>query len=247
MLVSMWRSVFACALLPWAWSSRLASIASSSPTLSSSEDISFTIHGENYTFVFPAARGGCLSNITDGVQGYDRLSKPLAIFSGPDSSLCDAATLNVLERNETFLHFTTSNGVAVELTTSGLDDHEQVALISHSMVANSEIHHATIELQTPKESGGWQNSYVYSMDGAETDSVGIANHSEGVLCVSNWQFGVVIGTISSSSSADSAFANKTCGATRSCCVRGSQDVNTTQFIAVPCDSETLSIVFQRFY
>jgi hypothetical protein len=77
-------------------------------------DITFSVPQQDYTLVFAAARGGCLSSVRDAVTGAELLASPLQFnLSGavapPGDPPCSAsATLRILHRNETALSFTST-------------------------------------------------------------------------------------------------------------------------------------------
>ena len=74
--------------------------------------LSFELPGQQYTLLFSAARGGCLTNITDTISGEDVLEAPLELryragAAAAPRSLCDdaGAQLSVDSRSASSLVF----------------------------------------------------------------------------------------------------------------------------------------------
>lgn len=152
------------------------------------DGVVFEVPHQNYTLTFPNSHGGCLANITDQISGDDVLSAPLEVMDSQRSYCVPLNSLKVLHRNATSLSFSSqgSHGWGLLVDVQAIADGSMPVDITYTVVGGATSPTARLLVSTPSNAGGWDFSWLYTMDGRVVDQLGIAQHSEGVTCASNW-------------------------------------------------------------
>ena len=249
-------------------------LSAATAAFSAPRDIKFSVPQQDYTLVFAAARGGCLSSVRDAVTGEELLASPLQFsLSGaaapPGDPPCSAgATLRILHQNETALSFTATT---VAQTAAAPPKQQQqrtmrVDVLMHSYSAF--LTHSGLTAPPPPSgavaaaAGGGQAAwrvagalalatppnpwvpYLYAKDGAAAAALGTAAHSESVTKVSNWKVRVAVAASDGGGGVDGGVG--ACGDGRSCCVVGSADARTnTTSLTMDCDAGPFVVEFAR--
>ena len=221
-------------------------------------DLVFHIPRQDYTLVFPSSRGGCLSSIVDTISGEEHIASPLTFRLSEQTPTvntapafpCQNTTLNVLHQSSSSLSFTSSAATGVVMQVDVVLS-DFIVLITHTGLANTTGTHGAVlgefSLNTPVNP---IVSYMYTMDGVPTNTLGTANRSETVTLVSNWIAGGQVHGSESSPKMETKtqhmFPVQSPLCDGHCCVLG--DVNTTSSstsLAMECNTGAFVIKFAR--